>query len=168
MTGYVSGWFYDVMSRRLVAALEDLGVTELIVGRRQYAFLQEESAESVSLTLYGLNVMSYHFGSMTEGTTTPSMGSDIDTLNCDEVVNIMFGWPEWERGGYNLLMVKHETCSPQHYRLQEARHDLPLPLTQPLNEFSVTDVDGRIYKSNTMVETAARIAISERNAPFHS
>ena len=60
---------------------------------------------------------------MTEGTTTPGMGSDIDTLHRDDDVNIMSGWPEWIRGRHNLLMVKHETCSPQHYRLLMARRD---------------------------------------------
>ena len=38
------------------------------------------------------------------------MGSDIDTctLWCDDDVNIMPGWPDWERGRQNLLMVKHD------------------------------------------------------------
>ena len=78
MNRFMSGRFYDVMSLRLIAALEDMGVTELIVGRRRHTFLQEESVLSVMHKLRGRNVVSYHFGSMTEGTTTPGMGSDID------------------------------------------------------------------------------------------
>jgi len=151
MDRFVSGRFYDVMSLRLIAALEDMGVTELIVGRRRHTFLQDESAESLTFKTRGVNFVCYHFGSMTEGTTTPGMGSDIDTLICNDDVNIMSGWPEWERGRENLLMVKHVTCSPQHYRLQEARSDLPLPLTQSCHEFCVTDHDGKIYRSNTFV-----------------
>jgi len=85
------------------------GVIELIVDRRRHTFLWDESSWSVVNKLLGLNVVSYHFGSMTEGTTTPGMGSDIDTLQCDHSVNIMSGWPEWEHGRHNLLMVKHET-----------------------------------------------------------
>ena len=166
MARYVSGWFYDVMSLRLIAALEDMGVTELIVGRRRHTFLQDESAFSVTNTLYGLKTVCYHFGSMTEGTTTPGMGSDIDTLSCLDSVNIMSGWPEWERGRENLLMVKHETCSPQHYRLQEARDDLPLPLTQPYDEYCVTDVDGKIYKSNTFVGDIAKHHYADNNEPY--
>ena len=162
----MSGRFYDVMSLRLIAALEDMGVTELIVDRRRHAFLQEESALSVTHKFCGRNIVSYHFGSMTEGTTTPGMGSDIDVLQCDDDVNIMSGWSEWERGRHNLLMVKHETCSPQHYRLQEASSDLPLPLTQPNDEYCVTDDDGKIYHSNKWCEIVSRRAIADKNLPY--
>jgi len=162
----VSGRFYDVMSLRLIAALEDMGVTELIVGRRRHTFLQEESARSVANKLGGRNVVIYHFGSMTEGTTTPGMGSDIDTLDCNDKVNIMSGWPDWERGRENLLMVKHETCSPQHYRLLEARRDLPLPLTQPYNEYCVTDHDGKIYRSNKRIGHLWRQLRVDANLPY--
>jgi len=166
MNRLVSGRFYDVMSLRLIEALEEMGVTELIVGRRRHMFLQEESARSVTLRLPGATVVLYHFGSMTEGTTTPGMGSDIDILGCDDGVNIMSWWPEWERGRDNLLMVKHETCSPQHYRLHEARDDQPLPLTQPYNEYCVTDHDGKIYKSNTKFEHLMRRGAAINNAPY--
>ena len=166
MVAHVSGWFYDLMSRRLIAALEDMGVTELIVGRRRHAFLQNESVRSISSMLGGENDVIYHFGSMTEGTTTPEMGSDIDILYSIDKVNIMSGWPEWERGRENLLMVKHETCSSQHYRLLEARDDLPIPLTQPNHEFCVTDVDGKIYRINMVVEAAARFVFAFETLPF--
>jgi len=166
MNRFMSGRFYDVMSLRLIAALEDMGVTELIVGRRRHTFLQDESVLSVTDKLLGRNFVSYHFGSMTEGTTTPDMGSDIDTLWCDDDVNIMCGWPEWEHGRENLLMVKHETCSPQHYRLQEARRDLPLPLTQPYNEYCVTDHDGKIYKSNKEFGLIVRQLNADDNVPY--
>jgi len=120
----------------------------------------------VRYKLRGLNVVSYHFGSMTEGTTTPGMGSDIDNLDSNDNVNIMSGWPEWERGRHNLLMVKHETCSPQHYRLQEARSDLPLPLTQSYNEYCVTDVDGKIYRNNKLHAHVMRRTVAENNLPY--
>jgi len=163
---FMSGRFYDVMSLRLIAALEDMGVTELIVGRRRHMFLQNESTVTVKLKLLGLSYMIYHFGSMTEGTTTPGMGSDIDTLWCDDDVNIMTGWPEWERGRHNLLMVKHPTCSPQHYRLQEALDDLPLPRTQPYDEYCVTDHDGKIYRSNTFIGHSWRKSNADDNLPY--
>ena len=91
MAGYVPVWFHNVMSLRLIAAMEDLGVTELIIGRRRHAFLQEESLWTWRKQICGRHGVCYHFGSMTEGTTTPAMGSDIDTLDCDDSVNIMLG-----------------------------------------------------------------------------
>jgi len=167
MAVYTSGWlFYDVMSLRLIAALEDLGVTKLMVGRRRHAFLLDESAWSVASQIWGKEIVYYHFGSMTEGTTTPRMGSDIDTLECDNRVNIMSGWPDWKRGRRNLLMVKHVTCSPQHFRLQEIRVDLPLPLTHPFDEFSVIGEDGIIYRNNKESENFTRRFAAEHNRPY--
>jgi len=166
MTGYVPGWFYNVMSLRLIAALEDMGVTELIIGRRRHAFLQDESAATWREQICGRHCVQYHFGSMTEGTTTPGMGSDIDTLRCNDSVNIMSGRSDWKRGENNLLMVKHATCSPQHYRLQEIRADLPLPFTFSRDEFSVRDADGIIYRSNRAAGTISRLFAAEHNMPY--
>jgi len=168
MAVYASGWlFYDVMSLRLIAALEDLGVTKLMVGRRRHTFLMEESAHSVTAQICGEKIVFYHFGSMTEGTTTPGMGSDIDTLGCDDRVNIMLGWPDWKRGRHNLLMVKHETCSPQHYRLLEIRSDLPRPVSHPIDMFSVIGEDGMIYRNNKESEDLMRRFAAEINYPYY-
>jgi len=41
------------MSLRLIAALEDLGVTELIIGKRRHTFLQEESAGTLTDQIRG-------------------------------------------------------------------------------------------------------------------
>jgi len=166
MAGYVPVWFYNVMSLRLIAALEDLGVTELIIGRRRHTFLQDESLFTWVETICGRPSVCYHFGSMTEGTTTPGMGSDIDTLLCDINVNIMTVRPSWKRGKQNLLMVKHSTCSPQHYRLQEIRPDLPLPQTFLGSEFSVRDADGIIYRSNRGARAFMRIYAANINMPY--
>jgi len=155
-----------VMSLRLIAALEDLGVTELIIGRRRHAFLQDEALLTWRRQISGRHYVCYHFGSMTEGTTTPGMGSDIDTLNCNDSVNIMSGLPDWKRGKENLLMVKHATCAPQHYRLQEIRPDLPLPLTVSINEFSVLDADGIIYRSNRAAGTIVRQLAAVLKRPY--
>jgi len=155
-----------VMSLRLIAALEDLGVTELIIGRRRHTFLQDESSWTWQVQICGVPNMCYHFGSMTEGTTTPAMGSDIDTLVCDDSVNIMLGWPDWKRGRENLLMVKHVTCSPQHYRLQEIRPDLPLPLSFPIDELCVMDADGIVYRSNRAAGGFTRHYAADNNMPY--
>ena len=82
MAGFVPVWFYNVMSLRLIAALEDLCVTELIIGRRRHTFLQDESTKTWREQICGRPYVCYHFGSMTEGTTTPTMGSDIEN-GCD-------------------------------------------------------------------------------------
>jgi len=77
----------------------------------------------------------------------------------------MTGWPDWNGGRENMLMVKHETCSPQHYRLLMARRDLPLPLTIRINEFCVFD-DGIIYRSNEESQSLIRQMAVETNQPY--
>jgi len=63
-------------------------------------------------------------------------------------------------------MVKHATCSPQHYRLQEIRPDLPLPQTFLRNKFSVRDADGKIYRSNRGVGAFIRQLAADINMPY--
>jgi len=63
-------------------------------------------------------------------------------------------------------MVKHATCSPQHYRLQEIRPDLPLPFTFPYGELSVMDADGKVYRSNREAGTIVRQMADDFNMPY--
>jgi len=63
--------------------------------------------------------------------------------------------------------VKHATCSPQHYRLQEIRADLPLPHTHPIDEFSVVGENGMIYRNNKESEAIVRRQAAEINRPYY-
>ncbi|WAR20107.1 hypothetical protein MAR_001945, partial [Mya arenaria] len=119
--------FYRIMSLRLSRALSDIGVNSWMVRRRRRTFLMLEASETINHKLQGLDGTCFYFGSQSEGTTTPGLNSDIDTLTCINNINIMSSWSEWEAGKLNMLMVKEETCSPQHYLLQVIRHDSPEP-----------------------------------------
>ncbi|WAR20119.1 hypothetical protein MAR_001957, partial [Mya arenaria] len=123
--------FYRIMSLRLSRALSDIGVNRWMVRRRRRTFLMLEASETIFNKLQGRDFTSFYFGSQSEGTTTPGLNSDIDTLTCINIINIMSSWSEWEAGRRNMLMVKEETCSPQHYLLQVIRPDSPEPLILP-------------------------------------
>ncbi|WAR23687.1 hypothetical protein MAR_037356 [Mya arenaria] len=110
--------FYRIMSLRLSRALSDIGVNRWMVRRRRRTFLMLEASLTIRDKVQGLDGTSFHFGSQSEGTTTPGLNSDIDTLTCINDTNIMSSWSEWEAGRLNMLMLKEETCSPQHYLLQ--------------------------------------------------
>ncbi|WAR23673.1 hypothetical protein MAR_037342 [Mya arenaria] len=110
--------FYRIMSLRLSRALSDIGVNRWMVRRRRRTFLMIEANDTIIGKLRGCDFTSFYFGSQSEGTTTPGLNSDIDTLTCINDTNIMSSWSEWEAGKDNMLMVKEETCSPQHYLLQ--------------------------------------------------
>ena len=90
----------------------------------------------------------YHFGSQSEGTTTPGLLSDIDTLISHNHINIMLRWSDWKRGMTNLLMVKDESTPVQHYLLQRVRSDEPLPETRAVLPDDVIDSQGRVFLSN--------------------
>ncbi|WAR20103.1 hypothetical protein MAR_001941, partial [Mya arenaria] len=110
--------FYRIMSLRLSRALSDIGVNSWMVRRRRRTFLMLEADNTINRKLQGHDVTIFYFGSQSEGTTTPGLNSDIDILFCYNDTNIMSSWSEWEAGRKNMLMVKEETCSPQHYLLQ--------------------------------------------------
>jgi len=102
----------------------------------------------------GLNSVAFHFGSQSEGTTTPGLQSDTDTLVSLNDFNIMLHWSDWKRGMFNLLMVKDESTPVQHYLLQRVRSDEPLPETRAVHPTDVIDSQGRVFLSNLWVINA--------------
>ncbi|XP_052780969.1 uncharacterized protein LOC128217692 [Mya arenaria] len=157
--------FYQIMSLRLSRALSDIGVNSWMVKRRRRTFLMEAD-DTINDILQGFDVTSFCFGSQSEGTTTPGLNSDIDRLFCLNKINIMSSWSEWEPGRENMLMVKEETCSPQHYLLQVIRHDSPEPVIHSSDESHVVDSNGRVLYLNTeWVMTALKESI-ERNMNY--
>jgi len=122
------------------------------VARRTETFLRRETMQTVCCTLMGRDCTAYYFGSQSEGTTTPGLQSDIDTLYALNDVNIMFRLSDWKWGKINLLMVRDETTPAQHYLLQVYRLDLPEPETDPLMpQIMELDSQGRVLLSNNFV-----------------
>jgi len=121
--------FFAALSRVLYAALAAVGVNSKVVSRRRETYLRREIFAAMTSKLNGINSRVYHFGSQSEGTTTPGLHSDTDTLYTDENINIMYNISDWKRGMTNYLMVKDETTPVQHYLLQLYRSDVPQPAT---------------------------------------
>jgi len=141
--------FFAALSEVLSAALEAVGVNPIIVSRRRDTYLYREIAKTVR---HQNEFTSYHFGSMSEGTTTLGMNSDTDELSTYNDFNIMYSLKDWKRGKENYLMVKDRATPAQHYMLQEFRPDLPLPVeyTQTPSH-RVTDEHGRVFLSNRYI-----------------
>ncbi|XP_052776029.1 uncharacterized protein LOC128213948 [Mya arenaria] len=160
--------FYRIMSLRLSRALSDIGVNRWMVRRRRGTFLMIEASETIDDKLQGHDGTRFIFGSQSEGTTTPGLNSDIDTLFCLNDFNIMSSWSEWEAGRRNMLMVKEETCSPQHYLLQRIRHDSPEPVIHSRHVFHVVDIKGRLLYANTEFGNLAKKQAIENNWHYYS
>ncbi|XP_052814354.1 uncharacterized protein LOC128241464 [Mya arenaria] len=134
-------------SLRVSRALDDIGVTRRMVARRRRMWLRQEAVITVSCTLMGLDVKTYHFGSQSEGTTTLGMLSDVDMLYSKTDFPVLLHWSEWQYGKFNLLVKQNEESPPQHCNLQRLRPDRPLPMTVCGTE-DVIDGEGNVFVRN--------------------
>jgi len=111
---------------------------------------------TITCQAQGHNAVVFHFGSQSEGTTTPGLRSDTDMLISMNDFNIMLHWSDWKRGMMNLLMVKDESTPAQHYLLQRVRSDEPLPETRVVEPRDVIDSRGLVFVSNlSVIDTGA-------------
>jgi len=146
--------FFRHLSEVLYQVLECVGVNPWVVERRRHTFLHREAAQEVDVYQQRQDATAFHFGSQSEGTTTPGLQSDTDLLFTANNVNIMSSLADWQQGRMNLLMVRYEDTPPQHYLLQLFKNFVPLPATatdiDDLPDF-VTDPHGRVFYSNLAV-----------------
>jgi len=140
--------FFHHLSEVLYQVLECVGVNPWVVERRRHTFLNSEAAWDVVFHQAGHDMTTFHFGSQSEGTTTPGLQSDTDTLFTHNKVNIMYSWADWKQGKLNYLMVREDDTPPQHYLLQWIRPDIPEPVTHTHHPAFVTDSQGRMFLSN--------------------
>jgi len=108
-----------------------------------------------------------HFGSQSEGTTTPGLQSDINTLVTKNDVNIMYTMGDWKQGAINYLMVRDVTTAAQHYMymMQSIRPDRPLPVIYTDDPYHETDSQGRVLLSNVCVVNEFGLIFSNRGLP---
>jgi len=144
-------FFFPSLSVLLCRRLDAIGANSLVFDRRRETFLHREAMWTIKSQAEGSNCVYYHFGSQSEGTTTPGLQSDTDTLISFNDVNIMLRWSDWKRGVINLLMVKDESTPTQHFLLQRVRSDEPLPETRAVEPDDVIDSQGRVFFSNLSV-----------------
>jgi len=143
--------FFPSLSVLLCRRLDAVGANTLVFDRRREAFLHREAMRTITVQATGNNDVWFHFGSQSEGTTTPGLRSDTDTLISMNEFNIMLQWSDWKRGMFNLLMVKDESTPAQHYLLQRVRSDEPLPETRVVEPYDVIDSQGRVFYSNLSI-----------------
>ncbi|KAH3768909.1 uncharacterized protein LOC127844964 [Dreissena polymorpha] len=122
------------LSLRMSEVLDDSGAGKDTVLQRRKTFLWRECLMQVGHQLRGNNVECFHFGSQSEGTTTPGLQSDYDFLMSLDDVNIMKVCEDWEAGKQNLLMLHDDITPPQQYLLQAYKNDTPEPETKLLGD----------------------------------
>ncbi|XP_053375491.1 uncharacterized protein LOC123535465 [Mercenaria mercenaria] len=125
-----------------------------MVMKRRRAALLNEIMRTIYHTLIGEKYTVYNLGSHSEGTTTPGLQSDIDTLFCLDDCNMIQDWSEWTLGKYNQMMIQNETTPPGYCLLQLLRSDAPLPVAHERGNNIVEDTQGRILVKNTIIDIA--------------
>ncbi|XP_052239977.1 uncharacterized protein LOC127850733 isoform X2 [Dreissena polymorpha] len=124
---------FTALSVRMSNALEAIGAEKCTVMKRRKTFMRREFMETITENLVGNILECFHFGSQSEGTTTPGLQSDIDLLFTNKNVNVMTQLRDWENGKQNLLMLYDDITPPQQYLLQIFKPDAPEPETRLWN-----------------------------------
>ncbi|XP_045191696.2 uncharacterized protein LOC123548464 [Mercenaria mercenaria] len=164
--------FYRSMSHRLFAVMDAIGVSEDIVYRRRHAYLKQESMRSIFYQLSEINIKTYHFGSQTEGTTTPEMDSDLDTLDCQQNFNVITDNSYWKTGKENMSIIQNDLTPPGHCRLHEV--DFLSESEDYPHEECLFDEENRLILPNTFAVNVEKSAFEylgfgyERHGPSGS
>ncbi|KAH3709055.1 hypothetical protein DPMN_068515 [Dreissena polymorpha] len=127
--------------------LDDSGAGKDTVMGRRGTYLWRECMMMIGMKCMGQDMECFHFGSQSEGTTTPGLQSDIDFLISANDFNIMTVWEDWKSWMLNLLMLHDDTTPPQQYLLQAIQTYTPEPETSLIHGTLVTNDCGQVLLS---------------------
>ncbi|KAH3897125.1 hypothetical protein DPMN_021310 [Dreissena polymorpha] len=127
--------------------LVDSGAGKETVMERRDIYMYRESLELIARALRGDYYEAFHFGSQSEGTTTPGLQSDIDILYSSHRVNIMTDLGDWKARMSNYLMLYDDMTPPQQYLLQVFREDIQEPETSLCDDIFVRSDSGQVLFS---------------------
>lgn len=157
--------FYSKVSVCLSELLDALGLDMETVMKKRNVYLLTEQMWTDMSTRY--DVTFYHFGSQTEGTTTQGLNSDLDSLACFNVANVVDDLEHWKKDRLNLLMEMNEKTAPGYCRLHclknnKAEFDAVRNITDSNNLF-----DGdHTYLKNTYILSLTETICRRENYPF--
>ncbi|KAH3750038.1 uncharacterized protein LOC127848421 [Dreissena polymorpha] len=154
---------FTELSIRMSEALDDSGADKETVLERRRTYLLRELIEKIGRQLEGGNVECFHFGSQSEGTTTPGLQSDIDFLSSFKTYNIMTVWEDWKASMVNLLMLRDDTIPPQQYLLQVIQEDTPEPETSLISDMYVAKDTGQVLFSAERLKQSYEYLFKVRN-----
>ena len=149
------------MSVWLSQVLDDVGVSEKMIAMRRRTYLQGEAINTISNLLMDNKDTTYHFGSMTEGTTTIGMGSDLDALDCLHSFEVILDYCDWKKKDSTtyFLMVSDENFPPGYCSLQMVKSDLAVPLqgmdelSKKVQNYCIQQKDKTILLTNNFLES---------------
>ncbi|KAH3896907.1 hypothetical protein DPMN_021091 [Dreissena polymorpha] len=140
--------YFPALSIRISDVLDEIGAGKRTVMERRETYLLRERIMTIAAQCLELPGEFFHFGSQSEGTTTPGLNSDIDLLISHTDLNIMTDWRDWEAGMENLLMIHDDITIPQQYLLQDIHKYTPEAVTIIDNERCVRKDSGQALFSS--------------------
>ncbi|KAH3789375.1 uncharacterized protein LOC127841025 [Dreissena polymorpha] len=161
VTNLLSPEHFQTLSIRLSDVLDDIGAGKCTVMERRETYLRIESMMIIGRQISGgCHIEGFHFGSQSEGSTTPGLNSDIDFLHTALDVNIMTDLRDWEAGMGNLLMRIDDFTPPQQYLLQVIHTYTPEPVTSFANDLFVRKDSGEVLLSSERVKQQSEQKLS--------
>ncbi|KAH3754196.1 uncharacterized protein LOC127848736 [Dreissena polymorpha] len=158
---------FTELSIRMSEVLDDSGAGKDTVMTRRQTYLRMDRLRTIAVRLNGHSTEFYHFGSQSEGTTTPGLQSDIDLLQSDGYANVIRLWGDWKAGIINLLMLNDDITPPQQYLLQVIRNDTPEPMTSLwLDECVRKDSGEVLFSAERLKQHYEHCIIKQRMARF--
>ncbi|XP_052260119.1 uncharacterized protein LOC127864506 isoform X3 [Dreissena polymorpha] len=156
---------FTELSIRLSEVLDDIGAGKDTVLERRRTYLWRERMEMIDTKIGGRDWNFFHFGSQTEGTTTPGLQSDIDILCTDNKVNAMRSYSDWKAGmTRNYLMLNDEITPPQQYLLQVIKLKTPEPEISLCDDCFVRKDSGQVLLSAERWKQDQKLLIWDRGS----
>ena len=127
--------YTQFVSRHLYRLLEEIGASTALRDVRMKTCITNEIHFSVShsRTVRPLDVSYYIFGSLSEGSTTHGLKSDIDIVYIDENVPVLTNIAESHQFEHSCLLIRDSNTPPGYAKLQYVNKGIPLYRTTSLD-----------------------------------
>ncbi|XP_052286017.1 serine-rich adhesin for platelets-like isoform X2 [Dreissena polymorpha] len=156
--------YFPALSIRISDVLDDIGAGKCTVMERRGTYLRIERMMMIARQITGIREDCFHFGSQSEGSTTPGLNSDIDLLKSHNEANIMTDWRDWEAGIDNFLMLLDENTPPQQYLLQVFDKCKPEAATSIEDNMYVRKDSGQVlFSSERWKQDSEKILSDSKN-----
>ncbi|XP_052796267.1 uncharacterized protein LOC128228804 [Mya arenaria] len=146
------------LSQRLCSVLCEIGVNKRMIQKRRQTFLLRETLYTIDDNTDGKSSPKgaskvYVFGSQSEGTTTPDMRSDVDTMSVAINIPVVMSQTECADSKQRYLFTLDQDSPPQHCRLQPIGSDTEADELHIVREIGPND---RRFISNKIFEKQLR------------
>ncbi|CAC5407275.1 unnamed protein product [Mytilus coruscus] len=123
-----------------------------------------EASINVTIKCRNEPLVTYSFGSLSEGATTFDMNSDIDQVLCPENCIVIQNMTDWIPNKHCYLMVADELSFPGYVKLQRLKTDKPEPDIL-LDSLHAIDQHGRVVLRNTCFKDRTNMPKFDQHGP---